>query len=65
VSDPDKSMAHYNLGKIYEKRQQPQRALHHYRRFLANVPITYLEYKPDAERRIARLGGAFPLEQTR
>jgi hypothetical protein len=65
VSDPDKSMAHYNLGKIYEKRQQSQRALHHYRRFLANVPITYLEYKPDAERRIARLGGALPLEQTR
>ena len=65
VSDPDKSMAHYNLGKIYEKRQQPQRALHHYRRFLANVPITYLEYKPDAERRIARLGGTLPWEQTR
>ncbi|MEI6208109.1 MAG: tetratricopeptide repeat protein [Desulfuromonadales bacterium] len=55
VTDRDKAMAHYNLGKIYEKWSQPQRALLHYQEFIAKVPITYLEYKPDAEQRIARL----------
>jgi tetratricopeptide (TPR) repeat protein len=59
VSDPEKSMAHYNLGKIYEIDRQPERALQHYRRFLETVPITYLEYRLDAERRVARLRGGF------
>jgi hypothetical protein len=54
-TDPDKSMAHFNLGKIYEKWNRPQLALGHYRRFLETVPITYLEYKPEAEKRIAML----------
>ncbi len=54
-TDPDKSMAHFNLGKIYEKWNRPQLALSHYRRFLETVPITYLEYRPEAERRIAML----------
>jgi hypothetical protein len=48
-------MAHFNLGKIYEKWNQPQEALLHYRRFLETVPITYLEYKGEAEKRIALL----------
>jgi tetratricopeptide (TPR) repeat protein len=65
VSDPDKSMAYYNLGKIYEKRNQPQWALHYYRQFLKNVPITYLEYKPDAERRIAHISVTLPSEPAR
>jgi len=65
VSDPDKSMAHYNLGKIYEIHRQTERALQHYRRFLENVPITYLEYRPDAERRIARLRAASTSEPAR
>jgi tetratricopeptide (TPR) repeat protein len=54
-TDPDKSMAHFNLGKLYEKWRQPQEALLHYRRFLETVPITYLEYKGEAEKRIALL----------
>jgi protein O-mannosyl-transferase len=54
-TDPDKSMAHFNLGKIYEKWHQPQEALLHYSRFLETVPITYLEYKGEAEKRIALL----------
>ena len=65
VSDPDKSMAHYNLGKIYEIHRQTERALQHYRRFLENVPITYLEYRPDAERRIAHLRAASTSEPAR
>lgn len=55
VSTPDMSMAHYNLGKIYEKWGQPQRALQHFEQFLRIAPLTYLRYKPDAEQRIARL----------
>ena len=55
VTDPNKSMAHYNLGKIYEKWSQPLRALRHYEQFLNVVPLSYLEYKPDAEQRLARL----------
>ena len=55
VSDPDRSMAHFNLGKICEIRGQREKALEHYRRFLENVPVTYLEYRPDSERRVARL----------
>jgi hypothetical protein len=59
-SDPDKSMAYYNLGKIYEKQGQPQRALRHYEQFLKNVPITYWEYKPDVERRVKSLRTVHP-----
>ncbi len=55
VTDPDKSMAHYNLGKIYEKWNQPKRALQNYEQFLKGVPLNYLEYKPDAEQRVAHL----------
>ena len=54
-ADPDKSMAHYNLGKIYEIWGLPQKALQQYEQFIQVVPMTYLEYKPDAEQRIARL----------
>jgi protein O-mannosyl-transferase len=55
TADSDKSMAYYNLGKIYEKLNLPQKALQHYEQFLKVVPPTYLEYKPDAEQRLARL----------
>jgi hypothetical protein len=65
VSDPNKSMAHYNLGKIYEKRHQPQIALQQYRRFLETVPLTYIEYKGEAEQRIARLLATYPSEPAR
>ena len=57
-TDPDKSMAHLNLGKICEKWRQPRKALQHYRQFLETVPITYLEYKAEAEKRIALLSGS-------
>jgi hypothetical protein len=59
-TDPDKSMAHFNLGKLYEKWRQPQKALGHYRRFLETVPITYLEYKGEAEKRIAMINSMIP-----
>jgi tetratricopeptide (TPR) repeat protein len=59
-TDPDKSMAHFNLGKLYEKWRQPQKALGHYIRFLETVPVTYLEYKPEAEMRIAMLTRLIP-----
>jgi hypothetical protein len=65
ATDPDKSMAHFNLGKIYEKWNRPDLALSHYRRFLETVPITYLEYKPEAERRIAMLLGTKSREPVR
>jgi len=55
VSAPDISMAHYNLGKIYEKSGQSQKALKHYQQFLKDVPFTYQEYQADAERRLALL----------
>jgi len=55
VSAPDISMAHYNLGKIYEKNGQSQRALIHYQQFLKDVPFTYQEYQADAERRLVFL----------
>ncbi len=53
--DPGKSMAHYNLGKIYERWERQQQALQHFEQFLKNVPTDYDEYKADAERRVARL----------
>lgn len=59
-SDPDKSMAYYNLGKVYEKRQRPDLALRHYERFLQVVSPYYVEYEPDARQRVARLRAAFP-----
>lgn len=54
-ADPDKSMVHYNLGKVYEKWGQPQKALQQYEQFMRVVPLSYLEYKPYAEQRIAQL----------
>ena len=65
VSDPDKSMAHYNLGKIYEKRHLPQLALQQYRRFLETVPFTYMGYKGEVEQRIAGLLAASIKEPAR
>jgi len=55
IADPDKSMAHYNLGKIYEKQGLLQKALEQYEMFLRLVPVQYEEYRPDAEQRLARL----------
>jgi len=57
---PGKSMAHFNLGKIYEKKGDPGVALRHYRLFLENVSLSYEEYRPLAERRIAALGASHP-----
>ena len=37
-TDPDKSMAHLNLGKICDKRGRSREALQHYRQFLKTVP---------------------------
>jgi tetratricopeptide (TPR) repeat protein len=54
-SDPDKCMAHFNLGKIYEKQQRPQEALQQYELFLNDVSLRYNEYKPVAEQRAAYL----------
>jgi len=51
-------MAHYNLGKIYEKWQKPELALRHYESFLKLVDIYYIEYEPDAKQRVARLRAA-------
>jgi hypothetical protein len=51
-------MAHYNLGKIYEKWQRPELALKHYELFLKLVDIYYIEYEPDANQRVARLRAA-------
>lgn len=54
-SDPDKSMAHFNLGKIYDKRQRPEDALEQYELFLKSVNLRYAEYIPFAEQRAAYL----------
>jgi protein O-mannosyl-transferase len=54
-ADPEKSMAHYNLGKIYEKWQRPELALKHYELFLKLVDVYYIEYEQDAKQRVARL----------
>ena len=59
-ADPEKSMAHYNLGKIYEKWQRPELALQHYELFLKLVDVTYMEYEPDAKQRVARLRASMP-----
>lgn len=60
-ADPEKSMAHYNLGRIYEKWQRPELALQHYEMFLKLVDVTYIEYEADAKQRVARLrAGLFP-----
>jgi hypothetical protein len=61
-ADPDKSMAHYNLGKVYEKQQKLELALEHYELFLKLVDIYYAEYEPDAKQRVARLrAGMLPV----
>lgn len=57
AADADKSITHYNLGKIYEKWNQPHKAIQQYEQFLASVPAEYLEYKRDGELRLARLRG--------
>lgn len=54
-SDPDKSMAHFNLGKIYDKQQRLADALRQYELFLKFVTLRYAEYKPFAEQRVAYL----------
>jgi protein O-mannosyl-transferase len=54
-SDPDKSMAHFNLGKIYDKQQRPEEALKQYELFLKFVTLRYAEYIPFAEQRAAYL----------
>jgi tetratricopeptide (TPR) repeat protein len=56
--DPGKAMAHYNLGKIYEKQRKPAQALLQYELFLKNVTLDYNEFKPDAERRVLELNAA-------
>jgi len=53
--DPGKAMAHYNLGKIFEKQQQPGQARLQYESFLENVPLGYDEYIADARKRLERL----------
>jgi protein O-mannosyl-transferase len=55
IADPDKSMAYYNLGKIYERKGEVQLALQQYALFLKLVTFQYEEYKADAEMRVARL----------
>jgi hypothetical protein len=65
VSDPDKSMAHYNLGRIYEKRNLPRLALQQYRQFLETVPLAYIGYKGEVEKRIAGLIAASAKEPSR
>jgi protein O-mannosyl-transferase len=59
-ADPEKSMAHYNLGKIYEKWQMPQRAMQQYEIFIKVADLYYTEYISDAKQRLARLHGAMP-----
>ncbi|MBU5637911.1 tetratricopeptide repeat protein [Geomonas sp. Red69] len=54
-TDPDKAMAHLNLGKICEKRGQLREALQHYQHFLRTVPLTYLEYKGEVEKKVKSL----------
>ncbi len=54
-SDPDKSLAHLNLGKIYDKQNRTTDALQHYELFLKYVNLRYAEYKPFAEQRISYL----------
>jgi len=54
-SDPDKSMAHFNLGKIYDKQQRPTDALRQYELFLKLATLRYAEYKPFAEQRVEYL----------
>ncbi len=56
-SDPDKSMAHLNLGKIYDKQNRPADALEQYELFLKFVSLRYAEYKPFAEHRVSHLRG--------
>jgi protein O-mannosyl-transferase len=53
--DPTKAMIHYNLGKIYEKLQQPELALGEYESCIQTVNLNYPEYAPDVGRRIERL----------
>jgi hypothetical protein len=65
MSDPEKSMAYYNLGKIYEKQHKPSRALQQYRRFLETVPLTYVGHKGEVEQRIARLLASSSMEPAR
>jgi hypothetical protein len=54
-ADPNKAMAHFNLGKIYEKQQKLAEALQQYELFLKFVTLHYIEYKPFAEQRVAYL----------
>lgn len=56
--DPGKAMAHYNLGKIFERWHRPDQARLQYESFLENVPLGYDEYIADAKGRLAGLGVA-------
>ncbi len=54
-SDPDKSMTHFNLGKLYEKQHRQAEALQQYELFLRYVTLRYAEYRPFAEQRVVYL----------
>jgi tetratricopeptide (TPR) repeat protein len=54
-TDRDKAMAHFNLGKIYEKQRRLTDSLQHYEFFLRVVSRRYAEFKPIAEERAAYL----------
>jgi tetratricopeptide (TPR) repeat protein len=57
-SDPDKSLTHFNLGKIYDRQNRLEDARQQYELFLKFVNLRYAEYKPFAEQRISYLSKA-------
>jgi protein O-mannosyl-transferase len=57
---PKSPMVHYNLGMLYEEKGETDRALEQYELFLADVPIEYGAYVPEAERKMALLRAKAP-----
>lgn len=57
TNDPENAEAHYNLGRMLEDQGQHQRALGHYRQFLASNPSAYPQLLEKVKDRVRTLEG--------
>ena len=57
TNDPENPEAHYNLARILEEQGQQEKALTHYRQFLAGNPSAYPQLREKVQDRILTLEG--------
>ena len=57
TNDPENSEAHYNLARMLEEQGQNEKALTHYRQFLAGNPSAYPQLREKVQDRVRTLEG--------